>query len=147
MSTICGANCEKCSFRESCKGCEATCGSPFGGRCVAAEYIKTHGRETYAAYKAALLGEVNGLLKAQGIPAEAAALYELPGSYLNLAYPLPGGETAKFLADRDIYLACQLEVEGAGHCYGAVTDGTFVLLCSYGAEGSDPALIAFRKLP
>ena len=36
--SICGANCEKCSFQDSCRGCAATCGRPFGGTCVAAEY-------------------------------------------------------------------------------------------------------------
>ena len=41
--SICGANCEKCSFMDSCRGCAATRGRPFGGACIAAEYIKTGG--------------------------------------------------------------------------------------------------------
>ena len=51
MSTICGADCGKCSFKDSCKGCEKTCGRPFGGSCVAAEYIRTGGKEAYLELK------------------------------------------------------------------------------------------------
>lgn len=39
MHTYCGVNCESCPSKENCEGCRETCGSPFGGRCVAAEYI------------------------------------------------------------------------------------------------------------
>ena len=44
MSSICGANCNECTMKENCKGCAATYGSPFGGRCIAAEYIRVGGR-------------------------------------------------------------------------------------------------------
>ncbi len=144
MGTICGANCDHCGFREQCAGCEKTCGSPFGGKCVAAEYIKAKGKEEYAGFKQALLAEVNALLASCGYPA-AAALTELPGFYVNLAYPLPGGESVKFLEDKNVYLGAQVEVAGQERCVGAVADGGFILLCSYGENGAVPELLAYRK--
>ena len=144
MGTICGADCDNCGFKDKCAGCEKTCGSPFGGRCAAAEYIKSRGKEAYAAFKGELLKEVNGLLKACGLP-EAAALAELPGFFVNLAYPLPGGERVKFLEDKNVYLGTQVELAGEERCVGAVADEGFILLCSYGANGADPKLLAYRK--
>ena len=54
MKTICGADCGKCPFREECRGCAATCGRPFGGTCVTAEYIKAGGVEKYREFKQVL---------------------------------------------------------------------------------------------
>ena len=62
MKNYCGADCGRCSFRESCRGCLATGGSPFGGRCVAAEYCKAGGLEAYRVFKTKLLAEINDLL-------------------------------------------------------------------------------------
>ncbi len=144
MTGYCGADCDSCRSRESCRGCRATCGSPFGGRCTAAEYIKSRGPEAYRAFKQGLLGEVNALLAAEGFPA-AEKLYELPGSYINLEYPLPGGEKVKFLKDEDVYLGAQVEQPGNEACIGAAADTPFILLCRYGAGGSDPELLLYKK--
>ena len=144
MSTICGANCDQCSFKNTCKGCAATCGSPFGGTCVAAEYIKIGGREKYAEFKQGLLQEINALLKDNDIP-PAGALYELHGFYVNLPYAFPNGETVKFLKDKNIYLGSQIEVPGMERCCGVVADTTFILICSYGENGADPELILYKK--
>ena len=95
METICGAKCADCTLRDRCGGCEATCGRPFGGPCVAAEYIKAHGKAAYESFKQGLLREVNALLEENGLPA-AEALHELPGFFVNLAYPLPGGRRRNF---------------------------------------------------
>ena len=46
-NTICGADCSICGYSKGCKGCTETDGRPFGGSCVAAEYIKTGGTEAY----------------------------------------------------------------------------------------------------
>ena len=142
--SICGAKCGDCPKKDTCRGCAATGGRPFGGTCVAAEYIKIGGQEQYAAFKETLLTEVNALLKANDIP-EADALYELPGAFVNLAYPLPGGKAAKFLDDTKVYLGCQIAFADVGVCYGVVADTTFILACSYSVDGSDPELIAYRK--
>ena len=85
MNTICGADCSRCPSVENCPGCAATCGRPFGGDCVAAEYIKKNGRESYEQFKRDTLAEVNALLRQNGIP-EAEALYEMSGEYVNLKF-------------------------------------------------------------
>ncbi len=144
MNTICGANCENCPFRNSCKGCEATCGRPFGGSCTAAEYIRQFGREAYDRFKADLLGEVNALLRANGLP-EAKKLTELPGFFIDLSYPLPSGERVSFLDGKKVYLGTQIELPEGEKCCGVAADGEFILLCLYGAEGADPELIAYQK--
>ena len=36
MDSICGLDCSKCGLKESCGGCAATNGHPFGGSCVIA---------------------------------------------------------------------------------------------------------------
>jgi len=100
--------------------------------------------EQYAAFKRLLLEEINACLDAIGIP-QAAQLYELPGSYVNPACPLPSGETVRFLDDRKIYLGAQIEAPALDRCIGVVADTTFFLVCSYGENGSDPELILYRK--
>ncbi len=142
--TYCGLDCGNCDLKTVCAGCVASGGKPFGGACVAAEYIKAHGREAYAAFKAELLSEINELLRANGIP-EAAALWELSGKYVNLAYPLPSGESIRFLDDRKIYLGAQIEREGEPRCCGVIADTEFILICSYLEKGADPELILYRK--
>ena len=114
MGTICGANCEECRGRDECRGCAETCGSPFGGRCIAAEYIKAGGRAAYDEFRRQLLDEINSLLEAEGLP-HALALYELPGQYVNLEYPTPGGERVRLLSDNDIYLGTQIEFADRRH--------------------------------
>ena len=144
METICGANCAACSFKENCRGCKATCGRPFGGTCVAAEYIKAGGLEAYRTFKQTLLDEVNALLKANDIPA-ADSLSELPGAFVNLPYPLPNGKTTRLLDDGKIYLGTQIEIAGIGTCYGVVADVRFILICSYSVDGSMPELITYQR--
>lgn len=144
MSTICGANCDGCTYSENCKGCEQTCGRPFGGTCVAAEYIKVGGREAYTQFKQNLLNEINSLLEANDIP-KAEALYELPGAFVNLACPIPNGDAVKFLDDKKIYLGTQIEFADLGVCYGVVADTGFILVCSYSVDGSQPELITYKK--
>ena len=133
--SICGAGCGQCGFKDSCRGCAATCGRPFGGTCVAAEYIKTSGANRYAAFKRKLLLEVNALLSANEIPA-ADALYELPGRFVDLSYPLPSGRTVQFLDETKVYLGCQIEFADLGICYGVVADAGFILICSYSVNCS-----------
>ena len=144
MNTYCGANCESCPSKEGCKGCVATCVSPFGGRCVAAEYIKVGGLEAYRQFKQKLTEEVNALLVAEGLGA-VDALFELVGAYVNLAYPMPSGDTVKLLNDKNIYLGAQIEFADLGVCYGVVADTGFILLCSYSKDGAEPELMVYRK--
>ncbi len=142
--TICGADCSACRNKDSCPGCAATCGRPFGGDCIAAEYIKIGGTEKYAEFKKCLLSELNALLSANGLP-EAAALYELAGSFVNLAYPLPSGESMKLLDDKKIYLGTQIEIPDEPFCFGAVVGMDFILVSRYGENGTDPELVLYKK--
>ena len=144
MCTYCEANCESCPSKENCKGCLETGGSPFGGRCVAAEYIKFVGLKAYRQFKQKLLGEINALLAAQGISA-VDGLFELAGKYVNLEYTMPGGEKVKLLNDKDIYLGAQVELADKGICYGVVGDTSFILLSSYRVDGSEPELLVYKK--
>ena len=144
MSTICGAHCQDCRSKEHCRGCAATGGRPFGGACVAAEYIKVGGRDRYAAFKQTLLAEINTLLEANGIP-PAEALYELSGAFVNLPYPLPNGDKVKMLDDAKVYLGVQIEAPGTDFCFGVVADTTFILVSRYGVNGSDPELLVYQK--
>lgn len=144
MSAICGADCAACPTREDCRGCAETCGRPFGGRCIAAEYIKTGGRRAYDEYKKKLLDEVNELLEREGI-CRAERLYELAGRYVNLEYTVPSGEKIKLLSDDDIYLGTQIEYEGIGVCCGVVAGADFILVCSYGVNGSSPEIVIYKR--
>jgi len=112
---FCGADCERCPSKADCRGCLETGGSPFGGRCVAAEYIKAGGMEAYRQFREMLLGEINALLAQEGI-GPADGLFELAGAYVNLEYPMPGGEKVKLLNDKNIYLGAQLECADQGIC-------------------------------
>lgn len=144
MNSICGADCGSCNFKSDCKGCAETCGKPFGGTCIAAEYIKVGGKEKYCEFKNILLGEVNSLLSENGLPA-AENLTELAGSFVNLPYPIPSGKTVKFLDDSKVYLGTQIEFADMGVCFGVVADTSFILVCRYSVDGSEPELIAYKK--
>lgn len=144
METYCGANCEGCPSRAGCRGCRETAGSPFGGSCVAAEYIKADGPEAYRAFKETLREEINALLAAKGIPA-AESLFELHGAYINLEYTLPGGGKAKFLDDRNVYLGTQIACAEPGLCCGVAADASFILISRYGAGGSEPELVLYTR--
>lgn len=144
METYCGADCAGCPFRNECRGCRETCGSPFGGRCVAAEYIKAGGREAYGEFKKNLTEEINALLAAEGLPA-ADGLFELAGRFVNLEYTTPGGEKVRFLNDNDIYLGTQIEFADRGVCFGVVADASFILICSYSVDGSEPEIVLYRR--
>lgn len=144
MKSLCGANCDECKMKDECKGCESTCGRPFGGRCVAAEYIKTGGRAAYDEFKNKLLREINELLKCEGLP-QADALYELLGAVVNLEYPIPSGGTVKLLDDKNVYLGTQIEFADMGVCYGVVADMGFILVCSYSVDGSQPEIVVYKR--
>ena len=131
MGTICGANCDECRGRDECRGCAETCGSPGG-------------RAAYDEFRRQLLDEINSLLEAEGLP-HALALYELPGQYVNLEYPTPGGERVRLLSDNDIYLGTQIEFADLGICYGVIADTGFILICSYSRDGSDPEIVVFKR--
>ena len=149
--SYCSADCENCAYGKncSCKGCRASDGCPFGVNCFIADYIKLGGQASFDAFKEKLIDEINAL-KVEGLP-KVSELFALNGAYVNLEYPLPNGNSAKFLDDRAIYLGNQLECEFSREdpederCFGIVADADFILICTYGANGADPQIVVYKK--
>lgn len=104
-----------------------------------------HGRKKYySEFKSKLVGEINFYLKAEKIP-EISELFEIPGEYINLKYPLESGEKTAFLRNDTVYLGNQIEFADLGVCFGAESFAGFILICSYGRNGSDPELILYKR--
>lgn len=149
MNALCGADCQHCGYGQNngCRGCEASNGCPFGKPCFIAGYIKAGGKDQFARLKSQLADELNAL-NIPGLP-EIKQLYPINGAFVNLEYPLPGGQSVKLLNDKDIYLANQVECEfNDGEIirwYGLVANMDFLLVSEYGPNGTDPELILFKK--
>ena len=143
MLSICGTDCCcKCNKKEECGGCIKTDGHPFGGTCIAAEYIKQTDLEAFQIYKNILIHEFNSL----GIQnLKINDLYLLNGCYINLEYHLPSGQSVKLLEDNNVYLGNQVEIPGQDRCYGLAADHHYLLVCEYGCEGKDPQIILYKK--
>lgn len=145
-SSLCGINCAACPQKDTCPGCVETNGRPYGHPCFIADYILTGGIESYHAFCAGLIEEINAL----AVPGmeKVSALYPLVGSFVNLAYPLPSGETVKFLKDDEVYLGAQVRNlfdESGKTCYGVIAREGFILLCEYGEGGKAPAILLYRR--
>ena len=143
MKTICGIDCTGCRWKEHCKGCLETNGSPFGGQCVAAQCYKTGGENDFLAYKNQLIEEFNALGIDDMPP--ITDLCPLIGAYVNLEYVLPNGEKMKLLDDSKIYLGYQVEKLSSDRCYGLVADQDYLLVCEYGCNGAEPRIILYKK--
>ena len=145
MESLCGADCNHCEYGKNggCPGCVNTNGCPFGKQCSIAKIILEEGRNAYETFKQQLVKEVNhlGIEKMPPI----ATLVPLNGTFVNLAYPLPNGETVKFLKDDEMYLGMQAEVEGEKRCFGVIASREFILVCKYEENGANPELILFKK--
>ena len=112
------------------------------------EYWKRHEElgddGQFDAFKKQLIDEINAL-KIKGMP-RLEKLNALVGSYVNLAYPLPGGLKVKFLDDNKTYLGNQLEAQdGRDRCFGVLANVDFILISTYGENGSDPELVLYKK--
>ena len=106
------------------------------------EELKDDG--AFEALKKELIEEINGL-RIEGMP-RLEKLNALVGGYVNLAYPLPGGTSVKFLDDGTTYLGNQLQSEGdAERCFGVLANADFILICTYGKDGADPELLLYKK--
>ena len=135
-TSICGADCAACQWNSTCPGCSDE-------KCFIAKYIKKDGKEAYEEFKQTLIGEFNAL----GIPGmpKINELYALVGNFVNLEYPLPSGQTVKFLDDNSMYLGNQVECGCKdGRCYGLLGDERFLLVCEYGADGTDPEVVLYK---
>lgn len=95
-------------------------------------------------FKKQLIAEFNALNIA-GMP-EVRRLNALVGKYVNLEYPLPNGQRAKFLDDGKTYLGNQLESRlDKGTCFGIIANVDFLLVCTYKQDGADPELVLYKK--
>lgn len=107
-------------------------------------YDKLSDNGEFELFKEQLIEEINAL-NIEGMP-KLKKLNALVGKYVNLAYPLPNGEKAKFLNDNVTYLGNQLEPEfGRGRCFGVLANMEFILICTYEAEGANPELVLYKK--
>lgn len=143
--SICGANCAGCPSKEVCPGCAETKGCPFGKQCYMAKYILTGGMENWLAFKKGLMDEINGL-NIEGMET-VTELYPLVGSFVNLEYPVPSG-TVKFLKDDEVYLGAQVKNlcdKKESSCFGIIAREDFILICTYGRNGADPALTLYKR--
>ena len=98
----------------------------------------------FEAFKRQLIQEINDL-HVEGMP-KLEKLNALVGSYVNLSYRLPGGQTVKFLDDTATYLGNQLESEFREDlCFGVLANMDFILICTYREGGADPELLLYKK--
>ena len=130
MKTVCGLDCGECGLRDSCgeKQC-GNCGSAFAA--------------PHCMLKERLIAEFNAL----GIEdmEEVTELHALHGAYINLQYTLPGGQAIRFWNDDRIYLGNQICKKNSDRCYGLTADEQYLLVCEYGAGGSDAEIIIYEK--
>lgn len=143
---ICDANCTECPSKDSCRGCAETNGCPFGKQCFVANYILTGGMEAYRAFKQGLIDEINAL-HIDGMEA-VTELYPLVGNFVNLDYLLPSGDAVKFLKNDEVYLGAQVaNLFDNSHktCFGVIAREHFLLICTYGENGSDPELVVYQR--
>lgn len=150
MKTICGIDCNECEFKDSCGGCRATNGQPFGESCIIAECCNRNGFEccekscsSACKLKAQLIEEFNSL----GIEdmEKIINLNALKGSFVNLEYTLPSGQSIKFWNDNKIYLGNQVCKKNSDKCYGLTADENYLLVCEYGDNGANPEVVVFKK--
>ena len=112
------------------------------------DYWKRHAELSdggaFERFKQQLIGEINDL-HIEGMP-QVETLNALVGKFVNLEYPLPSGTRAKFLDDQTTYLGNQLaSASGDGRCFGVLANADFILVSTYAADGTDPALVLFKK--
>ena len=149
MESLCGADCDNCMYgkNNNCRGCLNTKGCPFGKECFIAKYILTGGKNNYEIFKNQLISEINKL-NVLGMP-RIDDLNPLNGSFVNLEYRLPNGESIKFLDDNDIYLGTQVESQFNDgkiiRCFGILANMDFILISEYGPNGDNPEIIIYKK--
>lgn len=145
--TYCGTDCKECFMRDNCKGCCRSGGHPMGGDCPLANgctNCKTLAEcyQSCRIQKSKLIMEFSQL-KIKDI-GKIPELYALPGSFVNMEYPMPSGQSVRILKDENIYLGTQIEKED-GKCYGLAADDSYLIVSEYGKDGSDPRIVDMRR--
>lgn len=142
MTSICGIDCAACEWVSDCCGCAQTDGRPFGGECIVASCCR-RGDGALEALKKSLIAAIRALSIED--MEEITELHALRGAFVNLSYPLPGGQTAAFWDDNKIYFGNQLHKRGSDRCYGVVADERYLLVAEYGDGGSQPEIVIFKR--
>jgi len=107
------------------------------------EYKNIGGASKFDEFKKVLIEEINEL-HIEGLPV-VKELYPLVGSYVNIAYRLPGGENVRFLKNDKTYLGTQVEcLFGGERCFGIVGDMEFILIATYEKDGVNPEIILYK---
>jgi len=107
-------------------------------------YAELGGEEKFEEFKKQLIDEFNAL-HIEGLP-KVESLNVLSGSFINLEYTLPNGNTAKLLDDGSTYLGNQLACQfGGDRCFGIAANMEFLLVCTYEENGTNPELVLYKK--
>ena len=103
------------------------------------------GKEKFEVLKQQIIAEFNALLQMEGLP-KVENLTVLQGSFVNMEYQLPNGQTVKFLDDNATYLGSQLECAPRGtRCVGIAANLDSLLICTYEENGENPELVLYKK--
>lgn len=140
--SICGIDCTKCELSNTCNGCAETNGHPFGGECIVALCCQ-RGEKALCEFKAKLISAFNSL-NIEDMD-QVTELNALKGSFINIEYTLPGGQTVKLWDDNKIYLGNQLCKQNSDRCYGLAADEKYMMVCESGYDGSDAEIVVFRR--
>lgn len=142
MKSICGIDCTKCEWNNTCDGCAKTNGYPFGASCIVALCLKD-GESVLCEYKKNLIAAFN-VLNIQDME-EVTELHALKGSLINIEYAMPNGQIVKFWDDNRIYLGNQLPKKDSGRCYGVIADEQYLMVSEYSGYGDDAEIIVFKR--
>lgn len=77
---------------------------------------------------------------------EVTELHMLKGSFINLEYQLPSGQHVKLWEDDKLYYGAEICKKGSDRCYGLTADDKYLLVCEYGAGGTDAEIVVFERL-
>ena len=77
---------------------------------------------------------------------EVTELHMLKGSFINLEYQLPSGQHVKLWEDDKLYYGAEIYKKGSDRCYGLTADDKYLLVCEYGAGGTDAEIVVFERL-
>ena len=108
------------------------------------KYSELGGEAEFEEFKKELIDEFNAL-NIEGLP-RVESLNVLSGSFINLEYTLPNGTVIKFLDDNATYLGNQFPCEfGGDRCFGIAANTSFLLVCTYEADGMNQELVLYKK--
>lgn len=142
MKSICGIDCTNCELSNTCNGCAATEGQPFGAECLVAQCCK-RGETALEALKKKLIAAFNALHISD--MEEVTELNALKGTFANIEYALPNGQIVKFWDDNKIYLGNQLHKKGSNRCYRIIADENYLIVSEYSVYGADAEIIVFKR--